>query len=76
MSLENAINSVGNFKSAELAKIITVSTPIAENPVKLVKLNVTSSAPLKDEAGVDAYLGGLKAQLMAEISAGSSVIVQ
>ena len=76
MSLENAINSVGNFKSAELAKIITVSTPVAENPVKLVKLNVTSSAPLKDEAGVDAYLGGLKAQLMAEISAGASVIVQ
>ena len=90
MSLENAINAVGNFKSVELAKIVAAaggsqsSTTATEGEpsspsvpsVKLMKLNVASAAPLKDEAGVDAYLAGLKKQLMAEISSGASVIVQ
>ena len=45
-------------------------------PVKCVKLKVAHSTPLKTEAEVDSYMAGLKAQLMAEINAGSSIIVQ
>ena len=80
MALENAINAVASFKESETQRIIA-AVPKAEGSqssatVKSVKLNVSHPTPLKDEEGVDAYLAGLKTQLMVEISAGASVIVQ
>ena len=49
--------------------------PVAK-PVKCVHLKVTQTTPLKTEAEVDSYMAGLKAQLMVEINAGSSIVVQ
>ena len=45
-------------------------------PVKCVHLKISQTTPLKTEAEVDSYIAGIKSQLMAEIAAGSSVIVQ
>ena len=80
MALENAINAVASFKESETQRIIA-AVPKAEGSqssatVKSVKLNVSHPTPLKDEDDVDSYLEGLKSQLMAEIEAGASVIVQ
>ena len=73
LALENAINSVANFKNAETSKIIAAAPKVV--PVKSLKLNIAHTTPLKDEADVDSYLMGLKTQLMAEISDGASVLV-
>ena len=51
------------------------TAPVAK-PVKCVHLKVTQTTPLKTEAEVDSYMAGLKAQLMVEINAGSSIVVQ
>ena len=85
MALENAINSSDAFKAAEMDKIVAAQPKqssaagmgSAPTPsIKSVKLNVSQTVPLKDESDVDNYLKGIKVQLMAEINAGKSVVVQ
>lgn len=85
LALENAINAAANFKAGETQKIIAAQPAPAPGPkggalrpasVRSVRLAVSHAAPLATEADVDAYLATLKSQLMAEINAGTAVIVQ
>ena len=85
LALENAINAAANFKAGETQKIIAAQPAPAPGPkggaprpaaVRSVRLAVSHAAPLATEADVDAYLATLKAQLMAVVETGASVIVQ
>lgn len=81
MALENRLNTVGAFDEQQMNRIIAAipKPPETDGTAKpescLVHLKTKTYKPLTNEQEVDAYVAGLKAELMKEINSGREVVV-